>query len=41
MGCAELQIASHLKLEHIMLTSTLHEAKLVHYFKQDEDFEEE
>ena len=31
MGCAELQIASHLKLEHIMLTSTLHEAKLVHF----------
>ena len=31
MGCAELQIASHLKLEHILLTSTIHEAKLVHF----------
>ena len=31
MGCAELQIASHLKLEHILLTSTIHEAKLVYF----------
>ena len=31
MGCAEIQIASRLKLEHILLTSTIHEAKLVNF----------